>query len=160
VNEEWRGLDGRARWMFHLQAGTQFLFGWVPAVIVASVVAVTVFQVRRVVAVDLGLLGALFLFALWWPSLTFDRFRYLLLEDRLMIHSGVLFRRTVVIPRRRIQHVDIRQGVWEQIFGLARIYVHTASGLGGDGVIPGLSNEIAEEIRDALVHRVGTDDGV
>jgi membrane protein YdbS with pleckstrin-like domain len=159
VTDGWRGLDERARWMFHLQGASQFLFGSVPALVVGVVVMATLLSLTRALMIGGALLIVAFVVALWWPSLTFERFTWQLLDDRLVVRSGVLFRRTVVIPRRRVQHVDVRQGVWEQLFGLARIYVHTASGLGGDGIIPGLSNEVAAELRDALVHRVGIDDG-
>ena len=43
--------------------------------------------------------------------------------------------------------------------GLARVQIHTASGLGGDGAIPGLELDVAESLRDQLVE-VDGDDGV
>ena len=44
--------------------------------------------------------------------------------------------------------------------GLARVQVFTASGIGGDGVIPGLALVDAEALRDQLVQLGGGDDGV
>ena len=71
----------------------------------------------------------------------------------------MLIRSIVAIPTSRIQHVDTRQGPIEQWMGLARLQVHTASGVGGDGMIPGLELPVAEALRDQLVD-VDGEDGV
>jgi membrane protein YdbS with pleckstrin-like domain len=63
------------------------------------------------------------------------------------------------VPTNRIQHVDVRQGPLEQWLGLSRVLVYTASGMGADGVIPGLNVETAEALRDQLVRTEG-DGGV
>ena len=84
----------------------------------------------------------------------------MLRDDALVVRSGVLVRSYVAIPRGRIQHVDIRQGPFEQWLGLARLQIHTASGVGGDGAIPGLEHDEARSLRDQLVDQSGQDDGV
>ncbi|MFT6146763.1 MAG: membrane protein YdbS with pleckstrin-like domain [Myxococcota bacterium] len=109
--------------------------------------------------------GSIFAFvqlmlALWMPSLSFNRWRYQLREDDILIERGVLLRRLTSIPYSRVQHVDTHQGVLEQSFGLARVHVFTAAGVGADGTIPGLDLEDAEALRDALVERGGGDDGL
>jgi membrane protein YdbS with pleckstrin-like domain len=86
-------------------------------------------------------------------------FRYGVREDDLLVESGVLFRHAVSIPLDRIQHVDTRQGPIERLFGLSRLVVYTAAGMSADGSIPGLEEEQADALRDALVRRRG-DDGV
>ena len=107
----------------------------------------------------LGWLFFLFLVAVWYPSLSFERWGYVLRADELLIRRGVLIRTITAIPVNRIQHVDTRQGPIEQWMGLARIQIHTASGVGADGMIPGLKLDVAEQLRDQLVDVEG-DDGV
>ena len=97
--------------------------------------------------------------ALIWPSLEYRYFRYGLREEDLVVQQGVLFRRWSAIPRNRIQHVDTHQGPLERIAGVASLRLYTAAGMSADGSIPGLEEEKAEELRDALTKNQG-DDGV
>jgi membrane protein YdbS with pleckstrin-like domain len=53
--------------------------------------------------------------------------------------------------------VDVKQGPLEQWLRLARVRIHTASGIGADGVIPGLTLDQAELLRDRLVRPSGND---
>lgn len=156
---ELEGLDPRARLLFYLQAFSRLLLFWVPVTTVGILVASSLLTVVVGVLGGLGWLFLQFLIALWWPALAFDRWGYAVRDEDLLIRRGVLVRSFTAIPRTRIQHVDTKQGPLEQWFGLARVQIYTASGVGADGVIPGLALEDAEAIRDRLVEVAG-DDGV
>lgn len=153
-------LDPRARLLFYLQAFTRLFLFWVPASIglAASITFLTSSLLSGVIAAGCWFFFV-FLLALWMPSLSYARWGYALRADELLIAHGVIVRRVTAIPTMRIQHVDTRQGPIEQWMGLARLQIHTASGVGGDGVIPGLSLATAEALRDQLVEVEG-DDGV
>jgi len=99
------------------------------------------------------------LFALVWPSLEYRFFRYEVREDDIIVQQGVLFRKLSSIPHHRIQHVDTHQGPVERLLGLASLKLYTAAGVSADGMIPGLSEETAQSLRDELSKR-GGDDGV
>ena len=73
--------------------------------------------------------------------------------------EGVLFRVWSSVPYTRIQHVDTRQGPIERALGLSRLLVFTASGMGADALISGLTEAEAARLRDLLSRR-GGDDGV
>lgn len=152
-------LAPRARWLFHLQALVR-LATIGPVVAIGSAVGLWLW-VGPVVGVGVGAsLGLLMtLWALWMPSLAFDRWGYGLDDRELLIQRGILVRRLTAIPVGRIQHVDTYQGPMDQLLGLARLHVYTASGMGADGVIPGLDAAEATRLRDALVDTEG-DDGV
>ncbi len=152
-------LAPRAKVLFYLQAWSRWLLFWVPATGVAVAVGAWAWQPVYSAMVGLALLFALALIALWMPLLAYTRYGYALRDQDLLIARGVLVRTVVAVPMSRIQHVDTRQGPIEQWMGLARVQVHTASGLGADGVIPGLELDTAEALRDQLV-RVEGDDGV
>ncbi len=156
----WRPLAPSARWLFYLQAFSQLLLLWVPLTAVLGALAAA-FLVPPLWAAVAGAcwLFTLFLLALWLPNLAWERWAYALREHDLLIARGVWVRAVTAIPVSRIQHVDTRQGPLEQLLGLARVTVHTASGLGGDGVIPGLTRSDAEALRDELI-RVSGDGGV
>jgi len=155
-----RRLDRKALWLFYLQAFSRLVLFWVPMVTVGVFAASVLLEQRMYpLFAGLGWLFFLFLMATWMPLLSWRRYGYTLREQDLLIVSGVIVRNFVAIPTDRIQHVDVRQGPIEQWMGLARLQVHTASGVGGDGAIPGLALAVAEELRDKLVDIEG-DDGV
>lgn len=97
--------------------------------------------------------------ALVWPVLTYGALRYALREHDLWVQDGVLFRTWSSVPFTRIQHVDTRQGPLERALGLGRLLVFTASGMGADAQISGLTASEAARLRDLLSRR-GGDDGV
>ena len=144
-------LDERARTLFHLQSLWGFVVFWVPAVGIAGLVGATVWSARGALAVGGVVLAVTALRALWWPVRACRGWGGRLEPDVLLVRRGVVFRTVVAIPRARIQHVDVRQGPIEQLVGLARLQVHTASGLGADGAIPGLLPQDAERLRRELV---------
>jgi membrane protein YdbS with pleckstrin-like domain len=144
-------LAPSARWLFHAQALVQVVVLWLPLVVMGTTAGAVALSVVGSVVVGSLVLLSVFLLSVWWPSLAFERWGYAIQEDQLLIAHGVLFRSMVAIPLGRVQHVDVRQGPIEQWLGLARLSVHTASGLGSDGVIPGLEMQVAMGLRDRLV---------
>lgn len=159
---ELQPLAPRARLLLHLQALSSLVFAWLP-MLGALVAGLAVWwQVAGALMVGAAGFFLLFVMAVWLPSYQYERWGYALRATDLLIARGVLLRRITTIPTHRIQHVDTQQGPLEQWLGLASVYVHTASGLGSDGMIPGLWLADAEALRDTLVERSqqAHDDGV
>lgn len=153
----WKSLAPMARALFYYRAIMGLLMFWLPVSLVVG------FMVSAFISGTLGLVagvtvgfGAL-MAAVWLPALSYARWKYALRDQDLVITRGVLIRHLTSIPTHRVQHVDVKQGPLEQWLGLARVRIHTASGIGGDGVIPGLSMEQAELLRDKLVKPSGND---
>jgi len=159
---DWNPLAPRARLLFHLQALSSLALAWVPMLGVGVAALAFWWQLTGAVLVGAAVLFVLFVWAVWFPSFQYERWGYQLRGEDLLITSGVLLRRVSAIPTHRIQHVDTQQGPLEQWLGLASVHVHTASGLGGRGTIPGLWVADAESLRDTLVARSqeAQDDGV
>lgn len=154
-------LDPSARWLFHAQAIAQLFMFWGPVIAAGTFGGAVLLSPTPAIALGAVALLVAFLLSVWWPQLSFDRWGYAVREGELLIASGVLFRSVVAIPLSRVQHVDVRQGPLEQWLSLGRLYVHTASGLGSDGVIPGLQMATALQLRDRLVAASNrSDDGV
>jgi uncharacterized protein len=109
---------------------------------------------------DLGpwpMVALFFLWAIFVPPLRYRRWRYALRDDDLWIRQGIFWRSVSVIPYRRLQFVDTRQGPLENLFGLAQLVVHTAAP-GTSGLVPGLDREEAETIRERLAALAGEAD--
>ncbi len=96
-----------------------------------------------------------------WAKLTYKYYKYELREDGFRKEHGVIWKKYVTIPYERIQNVDIYRGLLARIFGLSDLHIQTAGmsttrgsyGGGAEGRLPGLSPEIAEQLRDELVKR-------
>lgn len=160
-------LDERARALFQLQGLGTLLAFWVPAcglllvglLLLGPLAGAPVpFPVAALAAGGLFVVQALR--ALLWPYLAAPRWGWRLEPDVFLVRRGVWLRTVVAIPRARVQHVDLRQGPLEQLVGLSRLQVHTASGLGADGTVPGLDPDVAESLRRELVAGARGDDGV
>ncbi|HUH07285.1 MAG TPA: PH domain-containing protein [Egibacteraceae bacterium] len=95
-----------------------------------------------VAAVGAALAGAV-------PAIRYSRWRYALREQDLWLRRGVAWVTISVIPYRRLQFVDTRQGPLERLFGLSQLVVHTAA-LGTSGHLPGLDTATAENLRERL----------
>jgi membrane protein YdbS with pleckstrin-like domain len=70
-------------------------------------------------------------------------------SDDLVVRSGIMFRRTVLVPYGRMQLVDVTTGPIDRYFGIAAVQLHTAAAT-TDAAIPGLPTEDAARLRDHL----------
>ena len=103
-------------------------FGWVPPVVVgaASLVMIALTP-RRVRSIG-----------------------YHLRDDDLLFKRGIMWQRIVAVPYGRMQLVDINRGPIARLCGLSELKFVTAAAASGV-VIPGLPEQVAEELRDTLV---------
>ncbi len=74
---------------------------------------------------------------------------YRLMDNELHISSGILFQKLVVVPRSRLQLVEVTTGPIERMFGIASIQLHTASA-STQARIPGLNPHSAGELKESL----------
>ncbi|WP_061962947.1 PH domain-containing protein [Demequina aurantiaca] len=73
-------------------------------------------------------------------------------DDDLVVKSGRMFRRVVVVPYGRMQYVEVQAGPMARMFGIARVQLHTASP-GTDAHISGVPVAQAARLRDRLTTR-------
>lgn len=89
----------------------------------------------------------------WW--LTGRRTRswgYAERADDLLVTSGILFRRLVIVPYGRMQLVDVSAGPIHRMLGITTVQLHTAAAT-TDAAIPGLTPDVAADLRDRLARR-------
>ena len=94
---------------------------------------------------------AAFLFGILVVTLSYFRFRYRVTEESLVITHGVLFRRRRVIPRSRIQNVDLRAGPLQQLLGVAAARIETAGGADTEATLSVVSRAEGVRLRETLV---------
>lgn len=98
--------------------------------------------------------------ALWmwrWPGIWYRHASYTLDDEGLEIRRGVVWRSVINVPRSRVQHTDVSQGPLERSHGLSTLIVHTAGSEHARVGLPGLSREVALNLRDQLLPRDGRD---
>jgi hypothetical protein len=120
----------------------------VPITVLAVAVLLAVGQ--RLAAAAVGVAATAFFVWLWWLiGRRVRSFGYVERADDLLVTSGILFRRLVIVPYGRMQLVDLVAGPIDRAMGLATVQLHTAAAT-TDAKIPGLSPDVAASLRDRL----------
>ena len=90
---------------------------------------------------------------IWWIiGRRVRSFGYAEREDDLLVVSGILVRRLVIVPYGRMQMVDLRAGPIDRWLGISTVQLHTAAAT-TDASIPGLLPADAAALRDRLAAR-------
>ena len=89
-------------------------------------------------------------FTLIAPRLQYRRWSYELRDEGLFIEHGVFTRVKTVVPLRRVQHLDVSQGILEREFELGRFIVHTAGTRASTVLVPGLHIDEANRLHDEV----------
>ena len=87
----------------------------------------------------------------WIGRLRWKRTRWKLDDIGLHVRRGLIWRTEVLIPRSRVQHLDIERGPIERQFTVATLVVHTAGTQTHALRQSGLADQDAVALRDALI---------
>ncbi len=145
-----RELAAGAKWAWRLHlAGV-----WIGVAVLGSAI-----DPIRQLAGGAVLVGALLLIGaavVLVPQLRYRRWRWDVRPDVIDIQHGTFTVRRTLVPLERVQHVDTRRGVLEQMLDLATVVVHTAA---GSHTIPYLAEDDASELRDRIASLARSADG-
>lgn len=162
-------LDPKSVWLFF----TSFILRWFIFLIILGVYPALFLSGRRDNTGDVSsgflnwlwiIIPALLIFFFIWAKLTYHFYRYELTDVGFRKELGVIYKKYVTIPYDRIQNVDIYRGILARILGLSDLNIQTAGasavvgrygavGIDAEGCLPGLSREVAEQLRDELIQR-------
>lgn len=97
--------------------------------------------------------GAIFwAVASWfWQGVAHRHISYRIDDDGWHVRRGVFWRSQTLVPRSRVQHVDLNHGPIDRHFGLASLKVHTAGTRMEAVTLHGLLADDAVALRDALL---------
>lgn len=136
------------------------IFGLVlVAVALALAAASTELSVPVRIAIPTVVAIAAVVVVAWAPSAVYRRWSYRLTDQSLELRHGVVVHQQSSVPYFRVQHVDVRKGLFQGWFGVVSLTVSTASPA-TDAELPGLEPERAEVIRRRILDRTEADDGV
>ncbi|MEM9825533.1 MAG: PH domain-containing protein [Planctomycetota bacterium] len=114
------------------------VWGWI---ILAAIVMLTVIVAALLIGV--------------FPRADYRRYRYRLNDQGFEIRSGIFWRNIILVPHERVQHADVTQGPLQRHFGLSNLTIHTAGTHNATVVLEGLSEQVAQQLRDQLVGKRG-----
>jgi putative membrane protein len=103
--------------------------------------------------VGLAVLAILLAAAAWLAFLRYRALGYAELDEFVMARGGVFTRRTWIIPRTKIQWIELVQTPFQSRLELASIVVHTAGGLSRSATIVDLPEQVAFALQDRLSER-------
>ena len=160
TTEEFRPLDPRA---VNLWRTTYLIiFGVVIVATLAVVIAIGWKKPSSRIWLAIGWLAQTAFclwFSFWHPPRYYRTWRWRIDAKVLEIRSGKLVESTRLIPLNRLQHVDLERGLFERMYGLSSLIIHTAGTHAASTTIPGLQADEAVRLRDHLVV-IGGDDAV
>lgn len=86
-----------------------------------------------------------------WPSISYQHLQFGVDETGIAIHSGVIWRSRIAVPRIRIQHTDVSQGPLQRRYGVGTLKLYTAGSRHTKIDLHGLAHDDAIALRDALL---------
>ena len=79
---------------------------------------------------------------------------YAIRDKDILYKKGVIFRKIIIIPFNRIQHISVSQSLLERIFKLSKIRIYTAGGNSNDLSISGLDTFTCNEIKTLISNKI------
>lgn len=145
----WRPLGTKVTWNRVSRA-----YLWALSLAVIPLVAIAVAQLFFMPLIGAVMLAVIAV-ALGLRWLAWRRTGYVLDEDRLLIRTGWWRRRTLILPVRKIQSIDLTSNFISRRFRTASLAFGVAGGSGFSAhQIPAVEEEKARALRDQLLSRL------
>lgn len=99
----------------------------------------------------------LFILALgnvWLVPLAYRYKGFAIREHDISYCSGLIFPKTITVPFCKIQQVNVGQGLFPRMFGLYEVEVENGAQMLSSLVIPGLTAERANDIKELIMQKV------
>ena len=92
-----------------------------------------------------------------WPEISYRHTFYRVDPQGIEIRRGVFWRRTINVPKSRVQHIDVSQGPLQRTYALGTLVIYTAGTDHAKIELRGLNHARAMRIRDHLLPTGGDD---
>ncbi len=149
---QWQKLDKRVVTLWKIQSSIGLSILYIPVFIGGTVSwLLTSFPGFILPLLVLSAIGLFYLNLFWLPKRRYLSWSYRLTDAILEFRSGIIIKKSVMIPLSRLQHVDLIRGPIEQRLGLSSLKIHTAGTHAAFHTISGLEAEAARKLRDDLI---------
>lgn len=148
-DDGWRRLAPAARTTRAIASAIAGSVLAIPAALVLITILGRGIFVALLALPTLVLLGATF--GAWFGMMRWRRTTWKLDDVGLRVRRGVIWHAEILVPRSRVQHLDLERGPLERQFGLATLVVHTAGTQTSALRQSGFEEPDATALRDALI---------
>lgn len=97
-------------------------------------------------------------FSFWNIFKLQQTYGFALREKDILYRRGFLTNKTTVVPFNRIQHVSTTRGILDKYLGITTLNIFTAGGSGSDIKIPGLTPDLALQMKESLSTKLTADE--
>lgn len=99
----------------------------------------------------LALSLALLTFIAWFRYIATKAIHYSIRQHDIILKSGVFWKKEVIQPLKRVQHVELTRGPIDERYGLANVRLFSAGTALSTFVIRGVEHEIAARIKQFVL---------
>lgn len=99
----------------------------------------------------LSVLAVIFTFSIIEVEKGFPRRKFGIREKDIIFQNGYFVFKQTILPYKRIQHVEIKQGPLFKAFNLFTLKVYTAGSSSGDLSVAGLNKEDADKLKAQIL---------
>lgn len=145
---EFQKLDPGYRWVLLGRRIISLSFLWLAIIIVIIIMSLWSYDYLWLSLIILSILS---LASIYFSYISFDMKKYALRDRDILFKEGVFWKSESVIPFNRVQHSEVKKGPLDELFSLGKLHVYTAGGSSSDLMIPGLSYDIAQNLRDFVL---------
>ena len=138
-------MFGGAAWGLFLGGAFALVVAWPVLVRSGALGTWSALGASALLGLVLAALGTLLSYRLWRST------SWRLDDGGLSLRRGLFWRKEILVPRTRVQHLDIERGPIQRHYLLATLVVHTAGTRHHALQVPGLDDADAVALRDALV---------
>ena len=151
ATQPYESLHPNAVWAFRINQLVFAVVVWLPILLVARPLLARTLGSGLGWLIALGVLALLLISSWQFAKRRASAVRFRLDDAGLSINRGVYWQSETHVPRSRVQHTDIQRGPLDRRLGLADLLVHTAGTQMATVRLPGLADERAHVLRDALL---------
>ena len=142
------GLEPAYKWVRYIYAA---LFGFI-LIFIAFLFVIFQPHLRSYTLPAFIFIIVLAVWNVFYHGISFACMGYAIREKDITYKSGWLWKSMTTVPFNRVQHCDIKQGLLDRQFDLARLTIYTAGGQNTEVLIPGLLPDTAEKMKKFILH--------
>lgn len=148
---KWQRTSPVAVIFFLWSAARQLVTNALPAVAVVVAAYASGGATRKAwMLVGLLIVGVI---AVFGSLLKWLRFRFCIIDDKILVRSGVLHREELSVEFGRIQNISIREPFYMRPFGLALLSIDTAGSGQKEIALGGIKKDVAIQLRETILSR-------
>lgn len=149
---KWQRTSSIAVVFFLFHAARKFVINGLPAIAVVGASYASGGPGRRALMLS-GLL-VLFAISVIYSILHWLRFRFCVIDERILIRRGIFHQEELSVDFVRIQNISIREPFYMRPFGLAILGIDTAGSGKKEIMLGGIRKDLATQLRETILSMV------